>query len=32
MTKKPPVGHSERSEESLALLGRIINETSMTAS
>ena len=29
MTKKPRVCHSERSEESRALLGRIINETSI---
>ena len=30
MTKKTRECHSERSEESRALMGRIINETSMT--
>jgi len=30
MTKKPRVCHSERSEEFCALIGQIINETSIT--
>ena len=30
MTKKPRICHSEHSEESRALMGRIINETSIT--